>query len=103
MDQITGWVERNWFELASLVIQCVILATVAWYGRKTLRFVRAFYQYQDIFRQKLGVSIEAKAGDNRGIAARWHDLIRWLQEPMRSGRDDPFRRVIRWLQAPMGS
>ncbi len=103
MDEISGLVERNWFEIGSLLIQCVILATVAWYGRKTLRFVRAFFQYQDVFRQKLGVSNAAKVGDSRGIAARWHDLIRWLQVPMRSGRDDPFRRVIRWFQAPMGS
>ncbi len=49
MDEISGLVERNWFEIGSLLIQCVILATVAWYGRKTLRFVRAFFQYLKMY------------------------------------------------------
>ena len=101
MNDISDWVQKNWFELGSLLVQCTILATVAWYGSKVLRFLRAFFQYQDAVRQRL--SVANAAGYDSETSGFWHDVIAWLQAPMGSGGQGPFRKAIRWLQAPIGS
>ena len=103
MSEISDWVVGNWFEVGTLLIQCAILATVVWYGSKMLRFLRPFFQYRDAFRQRLDLSVPREAENAGETISVWHDLIRWLQAPMGSDMDGPFRRVIRWLQAPMGS
>jgi hypothetical protein len=41
MTEITDWFQNNWVDLARLVVQCAILATVVRYGRKLLATLRA--------------------------------------------------------------
>jgi hypothetical protein len=90
--------QKNWFEVGILLIQCALLAMVAWYGGKILRFLRAFFEYQNEFRQQLS-SIDEVHEQGSGIADVWRDVKRWLQAPMGSGGVDPLRRILKWLQA----
>jgi hypothetical protein len=117
MHEIGDWIQSNWFELGSLLVQCAILVTLIWYGRKTLRSIRAS-QGQDEALQRLSLSnataerptteavaptgLEGAGHGGGGVGAAGRDLIGWLQAPMGSGVA-PWRRAIRWLQAPMGS
>ena len=99
MSEFSDWVQNNWFELASFLVQCAILATLFVYGRQALRALLALQDQAEP--QKLSSS---KA---RGIrltvqeAGVWSNLIRWFQEPM--GEVAAWRRTVRWFQAPMGS
>ncbi len=100
MSEFSDWVQNNWFELASFLVQCAILATLFVYGRRASRTLLAL-QDQAEAPQRLASS---KA---RGIrltvqeAGVWSNLIRWFQEPM--GEVAAWRRTVRWFQAPMGS
>jgi hypothetical protein len=103
MNDVGDWVQSNWFELGTLLIQCALLAVVAWYGSGMLRFLRAFSQYQDQFRQRISETIPTALEDRHGFSSAWHSTMRWLQEPWGRGSSGPFRRAIRWFQSPMGS
>ena len=41
MTEISDWFQNNWIDLARLLVQCAILATVVRYGRKLLATLRA--------------------------------------------------------------
>ncbi len=41
MNGISDWFENNWIDLARLLVQCAILATVVRYGRRLLATLRA--------------------------------------------------------------
>src|SRR5260370_16905828 len=116
---MSDWIERKWFELGRMLVQWVVVATLAWYGRKVLRILMASFDQNEALRrlwlsnvaaeQRTTKQTFAPAGIERaghssgGVAAAWRGLISWLQEPMGSGRIRPSRRVIRWFRAPMRS
>jgi hypothetical protein len=112
MNEINDWIQTNWFELGSLLIQFAILATVAWYGRKALRILVASRHQNEAMQglslsnvngeRQLGDPEDAEHGPGR-VAVAWCNLMAWFQAPMGSGGPGPFRRTIRWFQAPMGS
>jgi hypothetical protein len=119
MSEISDWIQSNWFELGSFLVQCAILATLTWYGRKTLRVLMASHDRDEAL-QRLSLSNATAArrttqqavaptgseGAGRGldgVATAWRNLIGWLQAPMGSGAVAPWQRVIRWLQAPLGN
>ena len=31
MSEISDWIQSNWFELGSLLVQCAMLVTLAWF------------------------------------------------------------------------
>ena len=119
MSDISDWIQTNWFEMGSLLIQCAVLATLGLYGRKVLRILTASYDQNEALRRLWFSNVAAeeritqqafapaafeRAGRaSGGVAAAWRDLITWLQAPMGSGGNGPTRRVMRWLQAPMRS
>src|ERR1700687_4429322 len=41
MSEISDWFQNNWIDLARLLVQCAILATVVRFGRKLLATLRA--------------------------------------------------------------
>ena len=119
MSQISEWIQSDWFELGSFLVQCAILATLAWYGRNILRILITFHDQNEAL-QRLSLAnvtadprttqqavapsgLESAGHGPGGVAATWCDLIRWLQAPMGRGGVVPWRRVVRWLQAPMRS
>src|SRR5260370_13688158 len=119
MSELSDWIQTNWFELGSILVQCAVLATLAWYGRKVLSILVASFDQNEALRRLWLSNVAAEqrttkqtfapagiesAGHRSGaVAAAWRGLISWLQEPMGSGRIRPSRRVIRWFRAPMRS
>ena len=119
MSEISDWIQNNWFELGSLLVQCALLATLAGFGRKLLRILAISYGQNEDLRRLSPPNVAAEQLTNKhafatpefesagygsgGVAAPWPGLIAWLQTPMGSGRIRPRSRVIRWLQAPIGS
>ncbi len=105
MGEMSDWMQSNWFELGSLLVQFAILATVAWYGRKALGILTAS-QVQDEAPQRLSPARSRPEGAGHGgggLAAAWRNGIEWLQAPMGSGGVAPWHRATGWLQAPWGS
>ena len=100
MSEFSDWVQNNWFELGSFLVQCAILATLFVYGRQALRALLALQDQAE-------VPERPSSSKARGIrltvqeAGAWSNLIRWFQEPM--GEVAAWRRAMRWFQAPMGS
>src|SRR5260370_16997963 len=41
MNEITVWIQSNWFELGNLLCQFIFLAAGIWFARKILRTLRA--------------------------------------------------------------
>jgi hypothetical protein len=41
MNEITGWIQSNWFELGNLLCQLIFLTAGIWFARKILRTLRA--------------------------------------------------------------
>jgi hypothetical protein len=99
MIEPSDWVQSNWFQLGSLLVQFGILATLAWYGRSILRIIRAWDEAQP----RVALPEAADERYESGLASTWHGVAEWLQAPMGSSGSGPFRKAIRWLQAPMGS
>jgi hypothetical protein len=117
VSEMSDWIQSNWFELGSLLVQCAILATLASYGRKTMRIL-GDSQSQDETLERLSPSsataerltirqtvtpssLEGAEHGVVGTAAVSHNLMSWLQAPMASRGVDPSNKVVRWLQAPM--
>jgi hypothetical protein len=117
VNEMSDWIQSNWFELGSLLVQCAILATLAWYGRKTLRILRdpqnqgatlerlrpltATAEQPTLQQTVTPTRPEGAQDDFGGTAAAWPNLISWLQAPMRRRGVDSRYKVIRWLHAPM--
>jgi hypothetical protein len=117
VGEMSDWIQSNWFELGSLLIQCAILATLAWYGRKTLRILRDSQSQgatlerlrpsnataeQTTLRQTVTPTRPESAEYGVDVTATVRpNLISWLQAPMRSRGVDSRYKFIRWLQAPM--
>ncbi len=117
MSEISDWIQSNWFQLGSFLVQCAILATLFWYGRKALGALQASQNQAEVPQEPspsnepgmrptiqgagalFGAGITGPAGGE--LADAGHNLISWLQEPM--GEVRAWRRVMRWFQAPMGS
>ncbi len=110
MSELSDWVQTNWYDLGSLLVQTAILAALVWYGRKTLKTIGASQQQMETL---LSLSLApgarvpaapepAEIADHR-VAESWHKLVAWLQAPMGNGLVTPWRRAVRWLQAPVRS
>ena len=41
MNEITAWIQSNWYELGNLSVEIVFLSTGIWFARKILRSIRA--------------------------------------------------------------
>jgi hypothetical protein len=113
---MSDWIQANWFELGSLLVQCAILLTLVRYGGKALRMVRVLQTQGEsverllpstdaaeptVHRAYAPARLEGTEDGAGGIAAVWGSLTSWLQAPMERRDAVPSSRVARWLQAPM--
>jgi hypothetical protein len=122
MNEFNNFIQNNWFESGTLLVQGAILAIIVWYARKTLKSIRASQEQvgallrlslSDMIAERspsvtedapiLTNSEQGDIADSR-VAGVGRGLVNWLQAPMGGGSGvNPLRRVIRWLQAPAGS
>jgi hypothetical protein len=120
----------NWYAPAGLVIQLSFLIAGVWFARNILRTMRAS---QEQLRAMLKFSITGVTAEPHSSTASANEsltadspycpagraqptesdpgrfaiarrkIAHWLQAPMSSPEEAPWRRVINWLQAPAGS
>jgi hypothetical protein len=127
MNEITTWVQNNWYSLGNLLAQFAFLAAGVWFAQKILKTIRGS-------QEQLGALLKLSLTDGLkpGAAAQrstpyvstdwpaaeapaltlpepeprrsvWHGIVQWLQTPMGGQGISPWRRVVHWLQAPAGS
>lgn len=112
MNDLSDWIQSNWYEAGSLVAQFAIVAVLVWYGRKALEILS-------------GSEREARVGVERGEApssfaaarpepeaAGYGSVGRMLSEtpePAVQGglaarhveRSNSWEAVVKWLRTPM--
>jgi hypothetical protein len=119
MGDISDWIQSNWFELGSLLVQGAVLVTLGWFGRKLLRILSASYgqseaarrlspsnvaaQQRAIEQAYAPAAFEPDRQGSGGGTGTWPGFFAWLREPMGRGEIRSRNRVIRWFQEPMGS
>jgi hypothetical protein len=122
MNDISGWVQDNWYSIASLLVQLTFLVLGLRYARRILRTLRASQEQFGAF-LKLSLSDElgdrAKAGltahrPTPYVKADWPAASETEAAPERAvtasaessaltlPEDEPHGGIITWLKAPMG-
>jgi len=118
MNEITAWMQNNWYSLGSLLGQFAFLVAGVWFARKILKTIRASQEQVGAL-LKLSLSDSAHEGSKAANAVPHHAtpyvMAEWpaseTQTPALS-MPEPERRhhfeaawhgVIHWLQAPMAS
>lgn len=133
MNELGDWMQSNWYQLGTLLLQCAFLTAAVWFARKILKTMRAS-QAQAGALLKLSLSDGSNERSRSANAPHqstpyvmaewpaaeapavtllqaerrsgfWRRIILWLQAPMGSQNRElaPWRKVILWLQAPAGS
>ncbi|GAC1622140.1 MAG: hypothetical protein NVS9B13_14540 [Candidatus Acidiferrum sp.] len=131
MSDAYDWMQGNWYELGSLMVQLGLLVAGVWFAGKILRTLRASQEQvgallklsvldtagerpaqpriveraarmeETVLRLPDRVPDRAEVGTET-VAARG-GLLEWLRAPMTSGSTMHHGRVMRWLLAPSGS
>ncbi len=133
MNELSTWMQSNWYALGNLFIEGAILAAVVWFARKFLRTIRASQEQVGALLKMSVTGAIAERQSSSGAAERpfasaspyWltpsetlaaplqelhesrpgrlHRAIVWLKTPMKRAEVAPWRRAIKWLQAPARS
>ncbi len=118
MSELFDWMQGQWYQLASVLIQFGILATLFFHARKALRLIGASKAQveprQDVAESYSltgrAVAINAAPEEpethwhvGSHVSAAFRGAGSWLQAPIGGGSIGPVRRLRRWLQAPAGS
>jgi hypothetical protein len=127
MSEVNDWMQSNWYELGSLLVQMGFLVAGVWFARKILRTLRASQEQVgallklSVFdanaerpaaaaiveragrTEEPALTLPDRAEGGAGMVAARGGFLQWLQGPMESGGATPRGRVMRWLQAPAGS
>jgi hypothetical protein len=132
MNEFSTWVQNNWYSLGNLLGQFAFLAAGVWFARKILKTIRASQEQMgallklsltDGFKsgatphrptpyvsadwpaapEALPLSLPEPEPRRKRLEAAGRSVIRWLQTPMASQGNSPWRKVAHWLQAPAGS
>ena|SRR5215469_15017364 len=117
MNEITSWMQNNWYSLGSLLGQFAFLAAAVWFARKILKTIRAS---QEQFGALLKLSLSDQLNDQHTATVAAHHATPYVMADWPAGEaqapalsiPEPERRhyaaaawhsVTRWLQAPMAS
>jgi hypothetical protein len=66
MNEVTVWIQSNWYEMGNLLVQFVFLAAGIWFARKILRTLRAS---QEQVGALLKLSVAGGATDRQSLNA----------------------------------
>ncbi len=116
MTDLFDWIQDNWFELGSLTAQFVIAGVLMWYGRTILSIVSAYRRQAEpaarlsetqasFAPEEMPVAayggvgrmlspmpgapeLQAEPAPRRRVKriSPWRAMMKWLREPMFSGR-----------------
>lgn len=116
MNEITAWMQNNWYSLGNLLAQFALLGAGLWFARRILKTLRAS---QEQFGALLKLSLSDQLNDrSKANAAEHHAtpyvMAEWpgeekpaLSMPTPEPRHHHFagawHGMIHWLQEPMAS
>jgi hypothetical protein len=118
MSELFDWIQGQWYQLASVLIQLGILATLFFQARKALRLIGASKAHveprQDVVEsysltgRPASINAEPEEPETHWhigshVSAACRRVGSWLQGPMGGGSARHVGRLRRWLQAPTGS
>ncbi|MBZ5528457.1 MAG: hypothetical protein LAN71_11225 [Acidobacteriia bacterium] len=102
MSEFTNWLQGNWYEAGSLLVQFAILGAIVWFARKAVNAIWAIWilQAQGTGNARTGMDDVSVARAGRAayaaprkrvsvfaaVGAALRGAQRWLKEPVRSGR-----------------
>jgi hypothetical protein len=114
MNELSTWMQSNWYALGNLFIEGVFLAAGVWYARKILRTLRAS---QEQVGALLKMSVEGTVAERTSSPAATDRSFAnaspyWLTpssevpagaplQELHESRPGLTRRVIVWLKTPM--
>lgn len=118
MSELFDWIQGQWYQLASVLIQLGILATLFFQARKALRLIGASKVHveprQDVVEsysltgRPASINVAPEEPETHWhigshVSAAFNGVGSWLQAPMGGGSARHVGRLRRWLQAPAGS
>src|SRR5215471_2160232 len=115
MNEITSWMQNNWYSLGSLLGQFAFLAAGVWFAQKILKTIRAS---QEQFGALLKLSLSDQLNEQSKASPAAHHatpyvMADWpapeasapalsMPEPERAHHVAPaWHGLIHWLQTPM--
>jgi hypothetical protein len=118
MNDLTAWIQINWYALGNLIVQFAFLAAAVWFARKILRTLRASQeQFGALLKLTLGGAISDRHTANpipdrpsTAVSPYWlapevtPPIIEPPQQQQEIGPGHlaiTWRRMLAWLQAPM--
>jgi hypothetical protein len=116
MNEITIWVQNNWYSLGNLLAQFAFLAAGVWFAQKILRTIRASQeQMGTLLKLSLTDGLKPGATAQRStpyVSADWLAAEAPVEapaltlpepEPRRKHLASAWYGVVQWLQTPMQS
>jgi hypothetical protein len=113
MNELSTWMQSNWYALGNLFIEGAFLAAVVWFGRKILRTLRASQEQVGALLKMSVTGAVAERQSSNGAAERSFANASpyWLTPPevpaaaplqeLHESRPGLSHRAIIWLKTPM--
>jgi len=117
MNEMSAWIQSNWYALGNLFIEGAFLAAAVWFGRKILRTLRASQeQVGALLKMSVTGAISERQSSNGAPERSFANASPyWLTPPeiptaapLQELRESPpnrmavaRHRVIVWLKTPM--
>jgi len=115
MNEMSAWIQSNWYALGNLFIEGAFLAAAVWFGRKILRTLRAS---QEQVGALLKMSVTGATSERQSSSGTPERLFAstspyWLTPPevpvaaeapleeLHESRPSLLHRAILWLKTPM--
>jgi hypothetical protein len=116
MNEISTWVQDNWYSLGSLLAQFAFLAAGVWFAQRILRTIRASQEQMGaLLKLSLTDGLKPGATPHRPtpyVSADWPAAEARVEapaltlpepEPRRNHLAGAWHGVVQWLQTPMPS
>jgi len=113
MNEMSAWIQSNWYALGNLFIEGAFLAAVVWFGRRILRTLRASQEQVGALLKMSVTGAISERQSSSGAAERSFANASpyWLTPPevpaaaplreLHESRPSLLHRAILWLKTPM--
>jgi hypothetical protein len=113
MNEMSAWIQSNWYALGNLFIEGAFLAAAVWFGRRILRTLRASQeQVGALLKMSVTGAISERQSSNGAAERSFANASPyWLTPPevpaaaplqeLHESRPGLSHRAIVWLKTPM--
>ena len=113
MNEMSDWIQSNWYALGNLFIEGAFLAAAVWFGRRILRTLRASQEQVGALLKMSVTGAISERQSSSGAAERSFANASpyWLTPPevpaaaplqeLHESRPSLLHRAILWLKTPM--